>query len=99
MRGNDGSNVQEATEGDSFDDAPTWVRGEEYVAVYQTAGLARDRGGYLSGLGPFAIERINFKTGEMHTLCQSNDFDFLQPQLEPRASTPRSCPSFQLPPL
>lgn len=78
----DGANIQVATEGDSHDDAPSWIEGEEHAAVFQSAGLARDRHGSVRGLGPFAIERINFKSGEMHTLSQSAEFDFLQPHLD-----------------
>lgn len=78
----DGSNIQEATEGDSFDDAPTWVRGEENTVTFQSAGLARNRNGYVTGLGPFGIEKLNLKTGGMETLRESPDTDFLQPHLD-----------------
>lgn len=78
----DGSNIQEATEGDSFDDAPTWVRGEEFEITFQSAGLARNRQGYVTGLGPFGIEKLNLKTGQMETLREHAETDFLQPHLD-----------------
>lgn len=82
----DGANIHVGTEGDSFDDAPTWIEGEKFAAVFQSAGLARNRDGFVHGLGPFGIERINFKTGEMETLCESNEYDFLQPHMDAKGS-------------
>lgn len=78
----DGSNVQEATEGDSFDDAPSWIPGDEFAVVFQSAGLARNREGLVSGLGPFAIERLDLRSGTMDTLLESPSHDFLQPHVD-----------------
>ena len=78
----DGRDLREATEGDSFDDAPSWIPGEEFTVVFQSAGLARSREGQVSGLGPFAIERLDFRTGEMETLRSNPQVDFLQPHLD-----------------
>jgi hypothetical protein len=76
-RGND---VQQVTEGDSVDEAPSWVPGKKEI-VYQSAGVARNGTGYWAGVGPASIQRLNLENGEMTTLAESEQFDFLSPRV------------------
>lgn len=81
IRLNDESGFNEATEGDSYDTAPRWVPGEERKVVYQSAGVGRNREGHPVGLGPFAIHLIEVDRGELSTVAEHPNFDYLTPQM------------------
>lgn len=70
---------QEITEGDSFDQAPSWVEGEDGRVVYQSAGLGRSQHGHVASVGPFVIHELDLRTGEMTTLLEDADRDLLLP--------------------
>jgi hypothetical protein len=70
---------REITEGDAFDQAPSWVEGSEDKVVYQSAGLARNRMGGVSAVAPFVIHELDLRTGEIETLLEDADHDLLLP--------------------
>jgi hypothetical protein len=78
----DGSNLQEITEGESLDLAPSWASQGERV-VYQTAGLGRDREGRLAGISPFSVQLLDMRSGEIEPLLEDARHDFLGPRLAP----------------
>jgi hypothetical protein len=75
------SGVKELTEGDSFDTAPRWLRGEERKIVFQSAGIGRNREGHFLALGPFSIQQLDVEAGEMQTLLEDRNWDYLAPQV------------------
>ena len=77
-----GFQVQQVTEGDSVDEAPTWIPGPGKALVFQSAGIARNSNGHPFGLGPFAVHRLNLESGEMTSLLEDPKFDFLLPHLD-----------------
>jgi hypothetical protein len=79
----DGSNLAEVTEGDSVDQAPSWIPGSSQELVFQSAGIGRDREGHLLAVGPFAIKRLSLERGEIDTLAEDPRYDFLGPKMGP----------------
>jgi hypothetical protein len=78
----DGRNARPVTEGDSIDGAPAWIPGQDQALVYHSAGLSRDANGYVRGLGPFGIHRIDLRNGELETLVESPSHDLLAPHFD-----------------
>lgn len=77
----DGSEMAEATQGDTIDMAPSWVHGGQHELVFQSAGLARNRAGSLVGRGAFAVHRLNLNSGEMITIAENPTADLLGPRM------------------
>ncbi len=75
------SGMTELTEGDSFDQAPSWVPGPRREIVFQSAGIGRDAGGLLARLGPCTIQRLDLDSGQMIEIAAESGFDLLQPML------------------
>lgn len=71
--------AHEITEGDSFDQAPSWVAGEREKIVYQSAGLARNKHGAMVGVAPFVVHELDLRTGEIATLLEDAEHDLLLP--------------------
>lgn len=82
LLGVEGNSFDEVTEGDSVDLAPRWVPGRERTLVFQSAGLGRDAGGRLSGLGPASIEELDCVTGAMATLASDPRHDLVNPRMD-----------------
>jgi hypothetical protein len=78
----EGLRVRHVTEGDSLDEAPTWIPDAEKTLVFQSAGVARNKEGHPLGLGAFAVQKLNLATGTMTTLMEDPDFDFLLPHMD-----------------
>jgi hypothetical protein len=72
--------IQELTEGDSFDTAPRWWPGGGRKILFQSAGIGRNRQGHFLALGPFCIQQLDAEAGELTTLLESREFDYLAPQ-------------------
>lgn len=81
MRG-DGSELTDVTQGDSIDRAPSWVPGSSDELVYQSAGIARNQQGIASGISSTHIEKLNVGSGEMSTVLQNDNYDFLDPRMD-----------------
>ncbi len=76
-----GNYVDEATEGDSVDESPSWVPGPGKQLVYQCAGVARNGNGIMVGLGPAHIQKLDLEKGEVSTLVENEKFDYLCPKM------------------
>lgn len=79
----DGSEIRAVTEGDSVDEAPSWVPGRERTLVYQSAGVGRNGDGYRMALGPFSIEQLDLESGELKTRAEDPRHDLLSPRVAP----------------
>jgi hypothetical protein len=77
----EGNQFREVTAGDTIDAAPAWVPGEPDTIVYQSAGLARSPQGYVAATGHATIQKLDMRSGRVHTVLESSDHDFLQPRV------------------
>jgi hypothetical protein len=84
MSGNTG--LQEITEGDSVDTAPSWMPGEGNRLIYQSAGVGRNRDGEFAALGPFSIQQMDLDLLELTTVIENPSFDFVLPRVAPDGS-------------
>ena len=74
-----GTDFQEVTEGDSFDQLPRWVPGPKRRIVFQSAGVGRDAAGRFAGLGPCTIQELDVDSGDLEELVSEPERDLLQP--------------------
>ncbi|HEX6032297.1 MAG TPA: hypothetical protein VFY90_12770 [Tepidiformaceae bacterium] len=74
--------AHEVTEGDSVDEAPSWVPGQGRTLVYQAAGVARNPAGYVVGFGPSGIYRLNVESGHHETLAEDPRHDLMLPRID-----------------
>jgi len=81
MRG-DGGELTDVTQGDSIDRAPSWIPGRTNELVYQSAGIARDKDGVNVGTGPAAIHQLNVDSGEIVSLLEDAEHDYLDPRVD-----------------
>ena len=72
---------KEFTEGDSFDTAPRWVPGQGTKIMFQSAGVGRNEHGQFAALGPFSLQQLDTETGELTTLLEDPQSDYLAPQM------------------
>lgn len=77
----EGNQFREVTAGDTIDAAPAWVPGEPDTILYQSAGLARSPQGYVAATGHATIQKLNMRSGSVHTVLESSTHDFLQPRV------------------
>jgi hypothetical protein len=75
-----GTDLQEVTDGDSLDQAPSWVPGERRRIVFQSSGVGRNRAGAFAGLGPCAIQKLDLDSGHLEEIAADPACDFLQPR-------------------
>lgn len=75
-----GNDVQQLTEGDSIDEAPTWVPGGKRKLVYQSAGIGRNQHGVMVGIGPASIQQLDLDNGSLETIAADDSYDFLAPR-------------------
>ena len=80
------SGLKELTEGDSFDTAPRWLSNECRKIIFQSAGVGRNRLGQFLALGPFSIQQLDLDAGELTTLLEDRQYDYLAPQCLPDGS-------------
>ena len=96
------SDYGEATEGDSIDQAPSWVPGEGKQLVFESAGIARNHAGAFAGMAPSVIHRLDVDNGELQVVAEDGGSDLTHPRVgsdgslyyirRPHTATPR--PSF-----
>ncbi len=79
----EGHDVHQLTEGDSVDEAPSWMPGSERRILFQSAGMARNQHGYAVGTGPFAIQHIDLARNALTTILEDDAYDFLLPHAAP----------------
>jgi len=80
------NDLHQVTEGDSLDEAPSWLHGSGVRLVFQSAGLARNEQGALAGVGPFALQQLDADAGTMTTVYEDGARDFLLPKHLPDGS-------------
>lgn len=87
----DGRNLTAITDGDCFDQAPSWSplkpNADREVVIYQSAGVGRDEYGNGLGVAPYAILELDLSSGTVQTLYEDQAHDYLLPQLQPDGST------------
>ena len=70
------------THGDSIDASPAAMPGAESTVVYQSWGLARNAdSGAVVGLGQSAVHWVDYKAGEMDSLLDDAQWDFVAPRI------------------
>jgi hypothetical protein len=74
-----GNDISQVTEGDSCDEAPSWVENNAQQLVYQSAGIARNQAGMMMGFGPVSIQRLDLGTGTVTPLLEDGSNDYLSP--------------------
>ena len=77
----DGGGLVEVTQGDSFDESPSWVPGRESEILFQSAGVAHNEQGAEVGLSPYALRVLNLETLKMTSLLEDPKRDLLSPKL------------------
>lgn len=83
----EGGDSAQITDGDTIDDAPSWVPvGPEvtegrHQLVYQSTGIARDPAGHVAGFGPTEINLLDAERGSLKTLLASAEHDYLAPRM------------------
>ncbi len=80
MRG-DGTEIAEATQGDTIDQAPRWLPGSNRELVFLSAGIGRDPAGNPAGQSAFSVQKLNLDAGEVTTLAEDANADLLGPQM------------------
>ncbi len=78
----EGSGLQRCTEGDSIDMAPRWIPGSATRLVFQSAGVGRNQDGMPAGRSPFSVQELDTDTGNLETVIESSESDFLAPQYD-----------------
>lgn len=80
------SDAREVTEGDSIDEAPSWVPGPGRRLVFQSAGVARNAAGYAVNFGPSAICELNLDSGQLKVVAEEERHDLLLPRFDGQGS-------------
>lgn len=75
----EGRKIKEITDGDCIDEHP-WVSGSSLY--YQTSGLARTAEGHLAARSASAIFRLDLVSGQIESVKESHDFDYLLPKTD-----------------
>ncbi len=78
----DGSDQRELTSGDSIDSSPSWVPGEDLEIIYQSSGIGRDQDGFMVGLGPASIQKLDLKSQKIETVLEAEDRDYILPRID-----------------
>lgn len=71
------------TAGDGHDSNPSHDPATRSRVYFQSSGVGRNERGEIVALGPAAINRLDPATGEMETILEDEDWDFLQPRADP----------------
>ncbi len=78
----EGRELRQLTEGDSVDEAPSWMPGTERRILFQSAGVARNQQGFFRGTAPFAIHQLDLDNRAISTLLEDAKYDFLCPRAD-----------------
>ncbi|HVU17350.1 MAG TPA: hypothetical protein VHD32_10510 [Candidatus Didemnitutus sp.] len=68
------------TAGDGHDSNPSHDSANPAVIYFQSSGVGRDERGQVAALGPAAIHRLDSASGEMTTVMEDENWDFLLPK-------------------
>ena len=77
----DGRDTREITQGDSIDDCPSWMPGDQRRILFQSTGVARNQAGYAAGRGATAVQALDLDNNLMTTVLEDSRYDFLQPHI------------------
>lgn len=83
----DGGDHQLVTDGDTIDDAPSWVpvardaTEGRHQLVFQSTGIGRDATGAMAGFAPTEINLLDAESGAMKTILSSPEHDYLTPRM------------------
>jgi hypothetical protein len=83
MMNEDGSDLHQITEGDSIDEAPSWIPGKNRRILIQSSGIARNANGHVVGRGPAAIQALDNDNNRLATVLEDPRYDYLQPHISP----------------
>ncbi len=78
----EGRYLTTVTSGDCTDAAPAWLADKPRHLVFQSAGIGRSEHGVPLGLGPFAIREVDLDSGDITTVAESPDHDYLFPRYD-----------------
>jgi hypothetical protein len=82
----DGTESREVTGGDTVDSKPSWINPIDNHIVYQSQGQARNDAGYVIAHGPASILMLDLETGELETVLEDDQIDFLCPKVDPQGN-------------
>jgi hypothetical protein len=71
---------QTLTSGDSRDCNPSFSKFNNRDVLYQTAGIARGKEGFVVAYGPEAIHKVRIDTGDITELLSDDKYDYLLPR-------------------
>ena len=77
----DGTDIRDITQGDSIDDCPSWMPGNQRRILFQSTGIARNHTGHASGRGTTTVQALDLNNNLMTTVLEDNRYDFLQPHI------------------
>jgi hypothetical protein len=77
----DAVHLEEVTEGDAIDLAPKWVPGDRKAIVFQSAGISRNRSGYIIEHEHSTIQLLDLDRQEVIALASDPKYDLLSPQI------------------
>lgn len=75
-----GQDVSEVTEGDSVDEAPSWIPGAGNKLLFQSAGVGRNQNGVMIGIGHASIQKLDLDSGSITTVLEDEAYDLLTPR-------------------
>lgn len=76
----EGRYKQTLTSGDSRDCNPSFSKFNNRDVLYQTAGIARGKEGFVVAYGPEAIHKVRIDTGDITELLSDDKYDYLLPR-------------------
>jgi hypothetical protein len=93
----DGSLVQQVTEGDAAERAPSWVPGKRRV-VFESSAYGYDEGGRIVDMAPAVVQELDLDAGTITTVAKDDGADCTSPRVAPdgtlfyvkRARAPRA---------
>ena len=77
----DGKDIKEITGGDSIDDSPSWIPGDQRRILFQSTGIARNKAGNAAGRGTTTTQALDLDNNRMTTVLEDDRYDFLQPHI------------------
>ncbi|MCP4694747.1 MAG: hypothetical protein GY859_42360, partial [Desulfobacterales bacterium] len=79
----EGGDATQITEGDSIDEAPAWMPGEERRVLFQTSGVARNADGFAMGRGAATIQALDLDNNRLTPVLENPKYDYMQPRISP----------------
>jgi hypothetical protein len=77
----EGQGLTEITQGESFDESPSWVPANQNQIVFQSAGVARNEHAQEVGLSPYAIHIYDLDSSTITKLLEDPERDLLAPKI------------------